>query len=148
MFAFIKNLFSKASAYFNKIVAKAKPFLEKEIPAAIAVVNMLKEVVNSPVATAITALTPNTADDLILAQAKTLLPKILLALRIARNTTNDHTPEQIISDAIAELQSYDPNMLRGKWKNIEDELTAALLDGKLDWNEIVIVAQMAFDNKQ
>jgi len=137
----LANIFSSIGRYFNKLFTKAKVFLNKEIPVAIAVVDALKTFMDSPLMPFITQLIPGEVDDKIAARIRTALPKILVDLKIARDCTQLSSNDAIIQCAINHLRSLQPTARYGYWLMIASHLSYDLTDGKLSWAEIVTLVQ-------
>lgn len=133
--------FSSVGVYFNRLWLKAKAFLNKEIPIAIAVVEHLKTFIDSPIIPAITDLIPGEVDDAIAAKIKEALPVILVKLKIAGECANLSTNEAIIQCALKNLASFDPLSRRGKYLDIAATLAEYLSDGKLSWPELITLIQ-------
>jgi hypothetical protein len=141
MFKFIANIFSSVGAYFRKLFKSAKDFLAKEIPAAIAVTELLKAFIDSPATPILTALIPGDVDDKIAARIKQILPKLLVELKIAQAVTAKSSNDEIIQAAVAHLQTLSGDKRYGYWLMISSHLSKDLSDGKLTWPEIVTLVQ-------
>lgn len=133
--------FSSVGVYFNQLWVKAKAFLNKEIPIAVAVVEQLKKFVDSPILPVLTDLIPGEVDDVIAAKIKQCLPVILVELKIAGECANLSTNDAIIQCALNHLKSLEPLARRGKYLDIASTLSEVLADGKLTWPEIVLLVQ-------
>lgn len=141
MFKFFANVFSSVSTYFRKLFARAKEFLNKEIPIAVAVVENLKLFMDSPLPVLITSLIPGDVDDKIAARIKEMLPTILVELKIAQGVTALASNDEVIQAAIAHLKTLTSDMRYGYWLMIASHLSQDLSDGKLSWAEIVTLVQ-------
>jgi len=148
MFKFLQRLFSNITRYFNLVFSKAKEFLKNEIPTAISVVDMIKFYVNSPLVPFLTALIPGTADDLIAAKVKEVLPQILLNLRIAGECANLSTNDAIIQCSIKHLREYDPKAQAAYYLTIAAMLSEALTDGKLSWAETIHLVEYTYQQRK
>lgn len=147
MFKFFASLFSTIGNYFRKMFAKAKEFLKKEIPTAIAVVDQIKIFVDSPFLPLITSLIPGTVDDVIAAKIKEALPKVVAQLKISNECSNKGTNDEIVQCFITHLKTLAPNARAGYYLTIASMLSADLTDNKLSWNEIVHAVQWAYDHR-
>lgn len=129
------KIFDGVGAYFRKMFKKAKAFAEKEIPAAIKVVEKIKDFMNSNAVPLITALIPGDVDDKIAARIIKELPGVLIKLQLSSECAKKGTADEVIQCAIAALNKYDPEAKIEKYKAIASMLSNALADGKIDSEE-------------
>lgn len=140
------NLFAGIGKSFRDLMKKAKPFLIKEIPVVIGIVNSLKFAVETG-GPFIAAVIPGDADDKIIAKANKILPKLLVELKLFNISVQSNSNEEIFKAVIAYLQTITKDKRKGKYLEIANYLTVALVDGKLSWSEIVHTVQIAYDEK-
>lgn len=148
---FIKVLFSSVLSYYHKAMEKAKPFLAKEIPAAIQIMELFKKIIDNPAADIATALIPGSLDDAALNFARQYLPIALVKARVidesfAAKSTND----EIITKA-AELLSQWKAIDKSRYgKLILDtvaEISHAAADGKLTLSELAGLAHGIYESR-
>lgn len=132
-------------AFLKRLVSKSAALIQKFINPSIAVVQALKNAVNSPVTPFLNALIPGNLDDKIVLALKANLPKVLQVLKIADECTKLKDPDLIIQCAIKALRKYDSDGQAANYHSIAALLSVYLSDGKLSWKEAVHLAQAVYD---
>jgi hypothetical protein len=105
-----KGIFKKIITSLNKIWVGATAIFKKYVTPAIAVVNVIKSIVDSGITQAIVDLTPFKIDDTILALLKQYIPKLLTDLQIAQTVADATTPEEQINALLQFLATAAPDI--------------------------------------
>lgn len=145
-----RRAFLKVKLFVLSIIDKAHKVLQKSVPVGIEVVELLKEVVDNPAIPFLTKLTATTADDAAVALAKTLLPKILVQLKIADKCVKLTDRNAVLQCAIEQLRQLDPLEREKAWFDISSMLSYYLSKDseggeKLTWSEIAMVVKTYYD---
>lgn len=133
--------------FFKRLFSKSKAAAEKYIPIGIEVVELLKQVLDSPVTPILTMLIPGQLDDVLAARVKALLPQVLATMKITNECAKKTTPDEIVQCAIAYLKTLHPEVRHEFWLTIAAKISAALSDGVLTWHEIMDITQDVYDNE-
>lgn len=144
MFKFFAVVFSKVGAWFRLAMLKGRQFLKKEVPVAINVVELLKQFVESPATPLLTKLIPGQVDDVIAGQLQIWLPKILTELNLVQDIANLQSNDEIVQAVVNRLRLIPKVDRKGVYLNIASKLSTFLIDGKLTWEEIVVLVQTAY----
>lgn len=144
MFKFFALIFSKIGNWFRLAMVKGKVFLKKEVPVAIGVVEMLKQFVESPATPLLVKLIPGQVDDVIAAQLQIWLPKILTELNLVNDIAKLQTNDEIVQAVVNRLREIPKVDRKGIYLNVASKLSTFLIDGKLTWEEIVVLVQTAY----
>jgi hypothetical protein len=148
--AFLAGLASTLLGYYHHVVNKAKPFLQKEIPAAIGLVQVLKSVIESPVVDLLTGLTQTKVDDVIAAKLRELLPVVLVQLGIAKDIVAGASNDEIIQAAIEHLKKLkviDDHAYGRQLLEVASALSHALVDGKISLAELRLIVEAYYRSK-
>lgn len=116
------------------------------IPVAVNIVEGLKVLVNadSPdIIGSILGKAGQHAEDVV----RTVLPKVLLDLEIAKDCADQPTPEQVIACAVAHLKLSDNVQRNLLYHNIAVMIGVQLSDGKLSLGEGIKDIQYYYENK-
>lgn len=144
MFKLFALVFSKIGTWFRIAMLKGKQFLKKEVPTAIKVVEMIKQFVESPATPLLVRLIPGEVDDVVAAQLKLWLPKILIQLNLVNDIASLQTNDEIVQAVINRLREIPKVDRKAKYLEIASKLSTFLIDGKLTWEEIVVLVQTAY----
>lgn len=146
---FFEKLFSGIGHFFSNLFAKAKPFLEKEIPLAIELVNGFKKAVDlvetSPIKQVFDAAVGPVGAALV-AQAQVALPKVLTDLGIAKGVVDQTNTEDTLMAAINAVAQIAPSNRNMYLSGIATTLLTALSDGKLTWAEAEIIINKSYQD--
>lgn len=129
---FLKNLISKTKALSLKFV---KP--------SIAVVELLKAAIDSPLTPIVTALIPGGLDDLIATRLKISLPIVLQTLGYIEDSAG-LTNDEIVQRALAKIKLFNNEQKDAAYHNISSLLSTYLSDGKLTWSEAIHLAEVTY----
>lgn len=146
---FFEKLFSSIGHFFSGIFVKAKPFLEKEIPLAIELVNGFKKAVDlvetSPIKQVFDAAVGPVGASLV-AAAQTALPKVLTDLGIAKGVIDQSTTEDTLMAAIKAVGQIDPSNRSMYFSGIATTLLTDITGGKLTWGEAQTIIFKAYQD--
>ena len=145
MFKFIGALFSKVVNWFRVATIKGREFLKKEIPVAIAAVEVVKQFVESPATPLLTKLIPGNVDDKVAGLLETYLPKVLLSLHLLEDTAKLESNDAIIQAVINRLRDIPKADRKAKYLELASKLSEYLTDSKLTWAEVVALVQTAYE---
>lgn len=151
IFQFFSRLFSKMINYYQSAMSKAKPFLQKEIPVAIRVVQALKRVIDSQAMDIVTAIIPGKFDDVAVIAARSILPVVLLKLGIVKNIASGATNDDVIQAAALEMRKLKliDNSRYGKTLlDIASEISHALIDGKISLSELATIIHGFYESQK
>jgi len=113
----------------------------------VAVVEKIKEAVDSPVADIITAIIPTDIDDNIKQKLRDALPKILAQLQLAENCADLTNTADIVRCAIETLKGMEGDIKSAFWHDIAVLVAQVASDGKLSWSDGVYVLQYYYEHK-
>ena len=141
-------MFKKIMAWFSKVFSSTIAFIKPKAEIAVKVVNVIKEIVESPIVGAIVNYTKTGVDDKILARVKEILnviaPKLIVAQILQENKTNS----EIILDLIDYLKSQNSKIRTSVYVMLAAELTKALADGKITTGEAISISQIVYEEIQ
>lgn len=123
---------------FNGISDEAKQL----IPEIINFVEKVKEVIDSPIPDILTALTPTTVDEAVLAKLREWLPKFLMQLDIANATANITDPLERANAILRLFKFSDEEMKNDFYHQLAYRALEFCSDGNLTRREVIILAEM------
>lgn len=135
IFNFLKKLFNKAKFYIQQFVTPA-----------VATVENLKKIIDSPAVDIVTAIIPGNVDNVIVAKIRLYLPKVLVVLRISDECLKLTNPDEIILCAVKKLKDYTPDEKAVAFHSMAALLSHYMSDGKLSWSEAVHLAEMVYQD--
>jgi len=116
---------------------------------AIKVTNIVKDFIENPAVDLVVALTPNKKDDVLLARAKVLVPKILvqigMAMAIVQKAEAESDPEVAYSVVLSYISTKLPE--DGKaifYRELSGRVAQALSDGNMSVAESIGLVQLIF----
>lgn len=141
----MKKLFKKISDWFKRILLVALPKYKQISKIAVDITNKLKAIVESEVLDIAVNLIPGDVDNVILDKIRNILPLVIknvsLAAGIAFESENN---SEVIQKLIDHLKSLNPEGRKAFWVAFAGELNRALADGKISFEEAVILSQIAY----
>lgn len=144
-----EKIFGAIGHFFSNLFTKAKPFLEKEIPAAIEVLNGLKQGVDlvalGPFKDALQKVLGAGFTD-IAQKISDVLPKIVTDLGLSKGVVDQTNPEAVLLAALDAIKQIIPTARAAYYSGIATLLVQALADGKLDYNEALIIVNKAYQD--
>lgn len=144
------NFLRAIAGLFNKLKAETK----KLIPVAIAVVQGLKEAMDSPVddilALIIKKAIPGDADDLLIDKitetVKAWLPKILLEMKMIESIVNIEDQNAQLQAILAEIKLNSDESKNILFHGIASLILEKLADGKLSWGDSIAISEYYYQN--
>ncbi|MDB5032246.1 hypothetical protein [Mucilaginibacter sp.] len=122
----LKTVVQSISSWATNFISKILPDSKKLIDIASYIVNGFKTIdaAHPEILNTLVALIPGTVDDLILADVRAALPKVLVDLKIVQDEVNK-TPDQIVADGVAIVNSSPVKsvLLGSIWTALSNELT-------------------------
>lgn len=142
LIAFIQNTLAK-------LWGGVLQFVIERGETAVKVTNIIKSVVESQALSFIVLATPTKGDDVLLAKAKVLAPKIVLQVGLAMNiiTEIDEAEDEIqaASRILEYVKTYIPEKGHGIfYREFTGELIEALADGQVSGPEAFALGQLVF----
>lgn len=124
----------------------AKEIKEVALPAAIFVVNQLKEVVDSDSINIFGRIAGGVGVDVEIRLRK-LLPELLVELKLVQAAKTSDDVNAILREAISEIKNTSTRAQAAFYHSLAALLVHDLSDGKLTWSEAVELAEFYFKNK-
>lgn len=122
----LKSIEQSLATWASNFISKILPDSKKLIDIASYVVNAFKTIdsAHPEILNTIVALIPGTVDDVILADIRAAVPKVLVDLKIVQDEENK-TPDQIVADGVAIVNAspLKPILLGSIWTALSNELT-------------------------
>ena len=146
----MKKLILKIKLFFNRSFQTLLALWRDKAHIGIQAVNIMKDVVNSPMAGYVVNLTKGNWDNALLEKLRVILPcvaeKLLITDTIIRGGRNG-TPSQseIIHALIEYLRSQNTNIRNEFYLKLAAAITQALADDKITFNEACAIAQLVYD---
>lgn len=142
----MKKIFLSIKLFFNRTFQNLLAFWRDKATIGIQVVNAIKDVVNSPVASYVVRLTSNKWDDELLERLRALLPVIAEKLLIADNIiSTGKTQSEILYELIEYLRRQNKNIRNDFYLRLASMITQALADDKITFLEAMQIAQVVYD---
>lgn len=143
------KVFGAIGHFFGNLFQKAKPFLEKEIPAVIEVLNGLKAGVDmietGPFKDAFNRLVGVVPAE-ILQKISTLVPKVVTDLGLAKGVVDQNSTEAVLLAALAAIKQAVPSARAAYYTGIGTLLVTDITEGKLTYNEALIILNKAYQD--
>lgn len=139
---FLHNLWQSIKHLFDKVEEEVK----KEVVVAIAIVQQIKVIVDSPVADVVTALIPGTVDDQIKEKLREWLPKILLELGMIQSIANMTNVNDQLNAILAKLKLSSDDTKNAFYHSLASLILTKISDGKLTWSDAVAIAEYYYQN--
>jgi hypothetical protein len=141
----MKKLFRTLGDFFTKLFKGVMGSMRIYVKPAVLIVEALKAAVESPAADVLVQLTKTPVDNVLLMQARRVLPEIFNMMQLTNGCLQaGHTNDEVIQCAIAKIKLYHPNAQKGIWLEIAGHLSAALSDGKFRFSEVVGLAWLIY----
>jgi hypothetical protein len=149
MLELMKKIFNVIKNVLTKLWGNMLAFLVERGEVAVKVTNIIKEIVENPAINYIVALTPTSKDDVILAKAKALIPKVAFQVGLAMNMIKAVDASENELEAAARVIDYVRLHINEDGKGIfyrefAGKLAEYLSDGHLSTAEAVALAQLIF----
>lgn len=136
---FFQRLFGKLSNWYDKLFLK----FEDRGLAGVEATNWLKEQFENGNADAVANFTPSEKDDELVTKAKlNLLPALETYAKVHNLAIQGKSRVEIVQTVFDYLNSLLSR--RSFWVDISGDLIVFLADGKIDWNEALILGQKLF----
>lgn len=137
------NIFARLFGFAKNWYDKAFKIFEHEGAAGVIATNWLKENYENGNIEAVANFIPGEEDDILVAKAKQNVLPVLEAYAYAHNLAVQGEPRhkvvKVVFDHISTLKTR-----RSFWAEISSDLIVMLADGKIDWNEGLILGQKLF----
>lgn len=134
----IKNAFGSALS-----------FLISRGEVAVKATDIVKQVIENPLVNWAVLLTPTKADDVLLAKAKVLIPKLGVKVAMAMGILNQVNESETTEQAFGKVLEYVSQSLpmEGRaifYRELSGQLAESLSDGKVSTAEAVALVQLIF----
>lgn len=138
-------MFKKIWNWITKAVKVSVDWVRPKAVTAATVVNTVKDIVESPVTSAIVAITPTSVDDVVLKAAKAILPQVAEGMLVAENILQPGTSAAtIVSTLVAYLRTKSKPARAKWWTELQAQLTVALADNKISLSESISIGQLVY----
>jgi len=145
----MKKLINQIKEALSKVFGGFLEILVDRGQIAIKVTNIVKDFIENPAVDLVVALTPNKKDDVLLARAKVLVPKILvqigMAMAIVQKAEAESDPEVAYSVVLSYISTKLPE--DGKaifYRELSGRIAQALSDGNMSVAESIGLVQLIF----
>ena len=145
----MKKLINQIKEALSKVFGGFLEILVDRGQIAIKVTNIVKDFIENPAVDLVVALTPNKKDDVLLARAKVLVPKILvqigMAMAIVQKAEAESDPEVAYSVVLSYISTKLPE--DGKaifYRELSGRVAQALSDGNMSVAESIGLVQLIF----
>jgi len=145
----MKKLINQIKEALSKVFGGFLEILVDRGQIAIKVTNIVKDFIENPAVDLVVALTPNKKDDVLLARAKVLVPKILvqigMAMAIVQKAEAESDPEVSYSVVLSYISTKLPE--DGKaifYRELSGRIAQALSDGNMSVAESIGLVQLIF----
>jgi hypothetical protein len=139
---FLNHLWQSIKNLFDKVEKEVK----KDVVVAITVVQLVKSVVDSPVADLITAMIPSEVDDYIKNKLRELLPKLILELGMVQSVANIEDENAQLQAILEKLKLSGDDAKNAFYHSLASLILQKLSDGKLSWTDAVAIAEYYYQN--
>jgi len=140
-------MIKKILQFLKRLFSRTKFLIQQFVTPAVATVEKLKQLMDSPAVDVLTAIIPGNADNLIASRIRVLLPKVLQVLRISDECLKLEHADEIIQCAVNKLKTYDPDAQAAKFHSIAALLAHYLSDKRITWSEAVHLAEMVYKDE-
>jgi hypothetical protein len=147
--SFLAKLFASIGHFFANLFDKAKPFLEKEIPVILNVVNGIKQGVDMVETGPFKSIIDNLIGKVpaaILEKVNAALPKIITDLGLAKGVVDQTNAEAVLLAALDAIKQAVPTARAAYYTGIAALLVTDITEGKLTYGEAVHIIQKAYDD--
>lgn len=116
---------------------------------AVKITNTLKDALNNPLVDILTAIIPGDLDDKIKKKAREVVDRAAKEIAVAHKLVQASASNQEAwAGLIKHLQTIVPEGRTAFWVQFSGKVNEFLADGKIDFNEGVILTQMLFKEKK
>jgi hypothetical protein len=145
----MKKLGAIIKLFVERVWGKLLMFLVDNGETAIKVTNIIKDVIEHPAVSWVVVMTPTTKDDVILAKAKQIAPKVVLqvglAMGIIKTVNETENPLEASGKVIEYIRKFIPEEGKGMfYRELSGKLMVILADGKVSVAEAVGLVQFLF----
>lgn len=141
---FLKRLWLGIGKIFRGI---NKELRENIIPIAIEITNNLKLIDESHIGDVLASIIPGEADDKILADLRTALPKWITGLAVAANITQDDDINATLKRILAAINVAPEDAKKVFYHGLASLIIEKLADGKLDWSDATAIAEYYYQHE-
>lgn len=141
----MKKLFNRIRDFVKKIFGDSLEYLKKNSATAVKVTEELKKYVESNIADVAVGLIPGNVDNVILIQLRKIIPEVTIKVALGHNIIQaSAVPSEALAKIIEYLKTLGKEGRAAFWISFAAEVNLALSDGKLTFNEAVILSQLAY----
>lgn len=145
----MKKIIEKIKKKLSDVFGHALEFFVKNGDAAVKVTNIFKELVENPALAVAVLTTKSKTDDVLLAKARVIAPRVALKVAVAMNIMKEidssNSEEIILARVFKTLRDNLPE--EGKaifYREFSGAVGEALVDGKISRAESIALVQMVF----
>lgn len=141
----MKKLFAKVQAFIQKIFGNSLEYLKKNSAMAVKVTELLKKYVESPISDVAVNIIPGELDNAALIALRKVVPDVVVRVAIFHGIVQSSVvPSEAIDKILLYLKSMNKEARAGFWITFAAQINMALSDGKLTFNEAVILSQLVY----
>lgn len=140
-------MFKKIGEFFSKVFKSGIDFLKPKAECAVKVVNVIKDVIESPFADVLVNLTKTDIDNGLLKKLRIILPKVVFTLLTVDVIVNAGSTDEEIIQALVEYLRKQNNTLRAAYYTaLAAKIHESLEDGKISFGEAVSITQIVYQS--
>lgn len=146
----MKKMIKKILVFIKRLFSGINPVLQKAVSIGVEVTEAIKnfDTTNPYVGDIITTLIPGTVDDLIKMKLREMLPKIMIQLKLVKETQGLKDPDQIMLAAVKIIKQLDGDYKSAFLHNLSIIVAKVAADGKLSWSDAVYLLEWYYQNKK
>ncbi len=146
----MKKMIKKILVFIKRLFSGINPVLQKAVSIGVEVTEAIKnfDTTNPYVGDIITTLIPGTVDDLIKMKLREMLPKIVVQLKLVKETQGLKDPDQIMLAAVKIIKQLDGDYKSAFLHNLSIIVAKVAADGKLSWSDAVYLLEWYYQNKK
>lgn len=146
----MKKVIKKILVFIKRLFSGINPVLQKAVSIGVEVTEAIKnfDTTNPYVGDIITTLIPGTVDDLIKMKLREMLPKIVVQLKLVKETQGLKDPDQIMLAAVKIIKQLDGDYKSAFLHNLSIIVAKVAADGKLSWSDAVYLLEWYYQNKK
>lgn len=141
----MKKVFLKIKRLLADLFAEAYDILRANGSQAVKITQRLKEIVESPISDFVVSIIPTDIDNQALVVLRKIVPEVSFRVAVVNAIMKEsEEPATAVQKIVEHLRGLTKNERVAFWLTFAAELTRALSDGKISFNEAVILSQIAY----
>lgn len=141
----MKKVIKRIGQFFKKLFSDGFGFLRNNSEIAVKVVNIIKDIVESPLAPIVVDWTKTEVDDALLPVVKEKVNEVAIKIGIAHGILQvDADNSDALEKLIDYIRGFNEDLRIDFWLRLSGEFNMALADGKITFAEAVALAQFVY----